>query len=230
MADYELFWYPGTCARVSFVALEEIGASFEVNVVDLIAGRSRYSEVNPKGKVPALLSEGKVITENPALLTYLADRHPEARLLPSGAPDLEREVLETMSWFAAGVHPPITRQRFPMHLCDEPAAYESIRARARAQLEACFGIIEGRLDGGEWLFGDWSILDVYLLWLWFRATGSGMPGAQFPNCVDHARRCEARPTVASVLDREEAELARFRAAGSIPDYFPDYQAGRSPDF
>jgi glutathione S-transferase len=227
---YTLFWYPGSCARVSFVALEEIGAPFTVEVVDRIADEASYREVNPKGKVPALRAEGRTFTENPALLTYLASRHPEAELLPTD-PVGSQEALELMSWFAAGIHPPITRQRIPSIFSADPAAFDGIRARARAQLEEVFAIIEERLDGRPWILGEqWRIVDAYLLWVWFRATGSGMDGNPFPNCVDHARRCQERPSVSRVLDREELEFGRLEEAGRIPDYIPDYQAGRAPRF
>jgi glutathione S-transferase len=231
MADYRLYWYPGTCARVTYVALEEIGAPYEVTLVDLIGGPDPgYAEVNPKGKVPTLIAGGRAITENPAIQTYLSRRHPEAGLLPNGDAGRELEALELMSWFAAGVHPPITRQRFPRFFTSDPDAWPEIQARARAQLEDSFRLIERRLGAGEWLYEDWTVLDVYLLWLWFRATGSGMDGAAFPACAAHAARCEARPSVASVLDREEAQLAELRAAGRVPDHVPAFQAGRAPTF
>lgn len=232
VSECRLFWYPGTCARVTFVALEEIGEPFAVTVVDLIGGPDPgYAEINPKGKVPALRVDGRTITENPAIHTYLSRRHPDAGLLPTGDSGVELEALETMSWFAAGVHPPITRQRFPRFFCDDPEAFPDIQRKARIQLEECFALIERRLaEQGDWLFGEWSVIDAYLLWLWFRATGSGLDGSMFPRCAAHARRCEARPSVAKVLDREEAELARLDAAGRVPDHIPPYQAGRAPSF
>lgn len=236
-AMYELFWYPGSCARIPFVALEEIGTPFSVSVIEPFDGEVtyhddlRYRDVNPKGKVPALVAEGRTFTENPALLTYLDARHPEAKLLPERDETARHEALELMSWFAAGVHPPITRQRLPRLFCDEPAAYDSIRAYARAQLEDAFTLIEHRLSDQRWMFGDeWSMVDTYVLWLWFRSTGSGMDGSPFPSCIDHARRCQERPSVATVLDREEAEFDRLKQAGRIPDFLPEYQVGRAPKF
>lgn len=229
-SSYTLFWYPGSCARTPFVALEEIGAPFDVVVIDRLADEASYRDINPKGKVPALRAEGRTYTENPALLTYLASRHPDADLLPTD-PVSSHEALELMSWFAAGIHPPITRQRLPSRFSDDPAAFESIQAFARAQLEEAFGIIENRLDGREWLFGEqWRIVDAYLLWLWFRATGSGMDGGPFPNSADHGRRCQLRPSVVAVLDREELEFERLEAAGKIPESVPAYQVGRAPEF
>lgn len=231
MPDYRLLWYPGTCARVPLVALEEAGASYEAILVNRLGGPDpQHLALNPKGKVPTLVIGGRAITENPAIQTFLARNHPHAHLLPQGDYDLELEALETMSWFAAGVHPPITRLRFPRFFSDRPEAYESIRDVARGQLEEAFIILEGRLADRDWLLGEWSIVDVYLLWLWFRATGSGMDGTPFPACIAHAARCESRPSVAKILDREESEYRRLRKAGLVPEGTPDYQAGRSRTF
>ncbi len=231
MAQYRLYWYPGTCARVPYVALEEIGEPYEAVLVDKLGGPDpAYAAINPKGKVPALVLGSRTITENPAIQTFLARRHPEAALLPAGELGVEIEVLETISWFAAGVHPYVTRLRFPRFFTDRTDAYESIRAVARAQLEEAFAIIEARLQGRGWLFGEWSLADVHLLWLWFRATGSGMDGTAFPRCIEHAVRCEARPSVAAVLEREEDEYLRLREAGRVPANVPDFQVGHARVF
>ncbi len=230
VAEVELYWFPGTCARVPYVALEEIGEPFELVVVNLFRDREAYKSVNAKGKVPALRVNGRLLTENPAIQTFLTKAYPEVRLLPTGDAELEIDALSTISWFAAGVHPAITRLRFPRFASEEPQSWDGIRASARAQLEEAFALLERRLDGREWLYGEWSLVDAYMLWLWFRATGSGMDGLAFPRCADHARRCEQRPSVASVLDREEEELAELRAAGALPADLPPFQAGRAPVF
>jgi glutathione S-transferase len=231
MSEYRLYWYPGTCARVAYVALEEIGRPYEVILVDKLAGLlGDYLAINPKGKVPALVYEGHTITENPAIQTFLARRHPEAGLLPTGDPMIEIEALETVSWFAAGVHPYVTRLRFPRFFTDHADAHDSIRDVARHQLEESFEILEDRLKDRDWLFGEWTLVDVHMLWLWFRATGSGMDGNPFPRCIDHAARCEARPSVATVLRHEEDEFQRLRDAGHVPDGVPEFQAGHAPRF
>jgi glutathione S-transferase len=231
MSAYRLFWYPGTCSRIPLVALEEIGLPYERTLVDKLGGQDpEYLTVNPKGKVPALLDGDRVVTENPAIQSYLARRHPDAHLLPVGSLELETDVLTVISWFAAGVHPYITRLRFPRFFIDDPGGYDSIRAIARGQLEEAFSIIDTRLAGEEWLFSDWSLADVHLLWLWFRATGSGMDGRSFPNCIAHAQRCESRPSVARVLELEEREYARLGALGRVPEGIPPFQVGHAPTF
>ena len=232
MAHVELYWGPGSCARVPFVALEEAGVDFDLRVINRFRGDNQtpeYRAVNPKGKVPTLVVDGWALTENPAIQTYLARTYPEARLLPSGDDRMQIEALSTMAWFASGLHTAVGRLRFPASsTTDGPESHDGIRAIARGELEKGFAILEDRLAGREWLFGDWSIVDAYMLWLWFRATGSGMDGTPFPRCADHARRNEQRPSVTRVLDREESEFAKFVASGSVPHDLPPHQVGRAP--
>jgi glutathione S-transferase len=225
-ATYRLYWFPGTCARVTVVALEEIGVGFETILSHELRAQGAYDAINPKAKVPVLIAEGRAITENPAIQTFLSRRHPEVGLIPARR---EVEALELMSWFAAGVHPCVRNLRAPQLSCSLAEAYSSIRAIANRELEAAFKLLEESLRGRDWLLDSWSIVDAYMLWLWFRATGSGMDGSPFPRCADHALRCEARPTVAKVLLREEAELQRLEAAGALPTWAHlPYQGGRAP--
>ena len=228
---YDLHWFPGTCARVPFVALEEIGEPYEITVINKTAAPTEeHLAANPKNKVPVLVGPTRTITENPAIAQYLHREHPEAGLLPED-PDGQLDALELMSWFAAGMHRYITPLRFPRMTTSLPEAFEDVRAHARAELEKSFTILEDRMEDREWVLGDaWSIADVHLLWLWFRATGSGMDGAAYPHLDAHAQRCEARPAVATVLDREDAELARMVDDGELAVEFPAYQTGRAPSF
>ena len=92
MTSTQLFMAPGTCARVSAIALEEIGEAFETVVVRFMKGEHKspdYLRMNPKGKVPTLLIDGQTLTENVAIITYLNERNPEAVLLPKADPQRE---------------------------------------------------------------------------------------------------------------------------------------------
>jgi glutathione S-transferase len=233
MPHIELYWGPGSCARVPFVALEEAGAEFELHVLNRFAGDTQtpeYRAVNPKGKVPTLVVDGWVLTENPAIQTHIARMFPQAGLLPCADERTQIEALSMMAWFASGLHPNVGRLRFPATATTAgPESFAGIRAMARGELEKGFAILEERLGDRDWLFGDWSIVDAYMLWLWFRATGSGMDGGPFPRCAAHAKRAEQRPSVSRVLDREEREFARFVESGTVPDDVPPHQVGRAPE-
>jgi NAD(P)-dependent dehydrogenase (short-subunit alcohol dehydrogenase family) len=84
------------------------------------------------------------------------------------------------------------------------------------------------LEERPWLLEEWSLADVHLLWIWFRATGAGVDGSPFPRVCRHAQRVEARPSVARALDREERQWAAIVEAGRAPDWYPPFQAGRAP--
>ncbi len=232
MPSIHLYWSPGSCARVPFVALEHAGAPFELHVLNRYIGdhqTTEYRAINPKEKVPAIVLDGWAITENPVIQTVLARTFPDAGLLPTGDERVVTEAMSMMAWFASGIQPAVGRQRFPGMFSDsDEASLERIRLVARKELEKAFAILEARLADRDWLFEDWSIIDAYMLWLWFRAVGSGMDPAPYPRCADHARRNEALPAVSRVLDREEAEFARFQAAGTVPATVPALQVGRTP--
>lgn len=229
MPAIELVWFPGSCSRVTLIALEEIGVPFTATVVPFGWRESReYRALNPKGKVPTLMIDGVRFTETLAIVMHLARTHPDARLLPTGDPLVEIDVLAMMAWFASGLHPLVARLRFPKLVNDDPASFERTRAMAAKELHASFAIPEQRLADREWLYGDWSIVDGYLLWCWFRAVGSGMDGSAFPRCAEHAERCERRPSVARALDREESEYEQLLSSGRLGVTLPPHQVGRAP--
>lgn len=227
VADLELVWFPGTCSRVTLVALEEIGAPFTTRLASVArASDPELLSVNPKGKVPVLLAGGVTVTETPAIMTYLNDRYPAAKLLPAPDSATAIDALATMSWIAGGIHPAITRLRYPNRFCDVPGSADRTRALAAQALRECFEIVEERLAGGGWLYDEWSIVDAYLLWAWFRAVGSGMDAACLTGCAEHAARCELRASVARALDREESTYAEMSANGVLAVDLPPHQVGR----
>jgi glutathione S-transferase len=218
-ASLVLYWLPASCARVPLIALEEIGEPFELRLVNKFAREHvspEYVAINPKSKVPTLVAGGAVLTENPAIQWYLARAYPHKHLLPQGDVLREADVISMLAWFSSGVHPLVTRLRMPAQVASEPGAWDSVRAAAAEQLEAAFQIVERRLFGRNWLYGDWSLADAYLFWLWCRATLSGLDPEPFPRCAAHAERIKLRPSVTRALDREHEEIARQEAAGAFP--------------
>lgn len=234
MSQLTLYWRPGTCARISFTALEETGAPFEERMLNKFRGETEseaYLAINPKGLVPALQVDDWVVTETPAVLRFVHESFPAAKLLPAASQREEIEAAETMAWFASySMHGAVGRQRFPEYFTrsKDPEALEAVRLDARQELAESFELLERRLADREWLFGDWTILDVYLLYLWWRGVGSGLDPAPFPRLADHGRRCEQRPSLAKVLDREEAEWRRFEQEGLVPDDWAPHYVGRIP--
>jgi glutathione S-transferase len=230
VASIALYWIPGSCARVPFVALEEIGVAFDLRPINRYRGEhetAEYLAINPKGKVPALVIDDLIVTENPVVNQTLARRFPEANLLPRREAD-EIEALSLMAWFASGLHPTAGLHRFPNLGSSDPAAFEAVRMKAREELRKGFAILEARLGDREWLFDEWSIVDAYAFYIYFRVVGSGLDSSEFPRYAAHASRSELRPSIARVLDREEAEFSVYEADGILPEDLPPHQAGRLP--
>ena len=102
-----LYYWPGASSVIPHVALKEIGAPYALKLVNLAKGEDKgaaYLKINPRGKVPALSIDGNVLTENVAILTYLAKQFPDARLLPQDLSE-EAQCISTLAWFASAVHP-----------------------------------------------------------------------------------------------------------------------------
>lgn len=229
MREIELIWFPGTCSRVTLIALEEIGEPFATRLSPVgRASDPEFLAINPKGKVPVLTIDGEQLTETPAIMTRLAVLYPAARLLPSGDPVIENDALAMMCWIAGAMHPSITRMRYPQRFCDVPGSANRTRTLAAEALRTCFELVEQRLADRDWLYDEWSIVDAYLLWAWFRAAGSGMDCSGLPRCAAHAICCELRPSVAGALDREEATYAQMLESGALAVELPPHQVGRTP--
>jgi glutathione S-transferase len=213
-----LHFAPGTCARVPMIALEETGAPFDTRLVAYLAGDHRKPEflaLNPSGKVPVLEIDGEVLTQNSAILTYLARRHPEAGLLPlAGKPLADARVFARLVWFSADLHPLVTRIRMPQFFCDLPGAPERVREMGCAGMAFQLAPLERELGEAPWVLGEtWSALDAYLFWVWFRIAGAGFDTAPFPNIAAHHDRMRERPAVERALAREDAAQAELAARG-----------------
>ncbi|MEO6151621.1 MAG: glutathione S-transferase family protein [Croceibacterium sp.] len=213
-----LYMAPFTCARVTMVALEEAGVAYETRLVRFMRGEhksSDYTRVNPKGKVPALEIDGVVLTENVAILSYLHDRHPAARLLPDAATRAQRaETLADLCFCAATLHPLVTRVRMPMLLAGADNAV-IVKQMAEGALDEYFTLVEDRLVSATWWYGDrWSVMDGYLYWVFWRVAGAGYDVSRFPRFAAHTRANEQRPAVQRALAREDAAQAQLVSEGA----------------
>lgn len=214
MSELMLYFAPGSCSRVSLIALEETGQPFEARLIRFMKGEHRspqYLSLNPKGKVPLLVVDGEPLSENVAILTFLARAYPHAKLLPFGSGAMQNaQILSLLAWCASGLHPIVTRIRLPQMFCDVPEGRDRVRAIALEAMAGNFALIESTLSRQPWMLGEWSAVDAYVYWIWFRSTGSGLDGAPYPHFADHARRMESRASTQRVLEREaraERQLA-----------------------
>ncbi|THD58392.1 glutathione S-transferase family protein, partial [Phenylobacterium sp.] len=198
----KLFHAWGSCSLASLIALEEAGADYELVVMDTKAFDQRtpeYLEINPKGRVPALVTDLGVLTETPAILSYIPEAHPAAGLLPVDA--WERAQAHAFnSYLCATVHVAHAHKHRGYRWTDDTAAQAAMTAAVPKNEIACFRLIEDRMFKGPWVLGErFSVCDAYLYTLFGWLPGDGVDTAQFPAILDNSRRVEARPAVRKVL-------------------------------
>jgi glutathione S-transferase len=200
----KLFYAPGSCAMASHIALEEAAASYDAVCLDLRAGDQRkpeYLAVNPKGRVPALVTDRGILTENPAILAYVAQTHPAARLAPfEDAYELGR-VQSFNSYLCSTVHVAHAHRMRPYRWADDAAAIAEMQRKVPQNVGECFDLIEREMFEGPWVMGErYSICDPYLFTLAGWLEGDGVDPARFPKIQDHQRRMKHRPAVRKVLE------------------------------
>ena len=214
----KLFDSPGSCARVTAIALEEAGVDFEIRLVRMATGEHKqpdYLSINPKGKVPTLVIDGRSLTENVAILSYLNFCYPEARLLPEAGDELARMAqVADLCFCSATLHPIVTRICIPRFFAATDDARNQVREAAIMMMRDQFQIVERRLEGQPFWYGqDWSVMDGYLYWVWCRVLGGGFPVEDYPRFAAHARAVEARASVVRALERERLAIAQLRSEG-----------------
>jgi glutathione S-transferase len=210
MTKLTLHFAPDTCARVPLIALEEIGCPYALQIVAFMKGQHRSAEylaLNPSGKVPTLVIDGQPLTENVAILSWLAERFPEAGLLPPAEGLDKSRQISDLAYCASGLHPIVTRLRIPHFFCDLPEARQRVFDMASVAMKLQFNVLEDRLSQMAWWYGErWSIVDAYINWVWFRVTGTEFDASDYPNLARHDAEMKKRPAVIRALERN-AEIA-----------------------
>ena len=205
-----LYYAQGTCALATHIALEEAGADYEATRLDLAAGDQRkpeYLKLNPKGRVPALVTDRGVLTENPAILAYIAQTHPAKRLAPLSDPFALAQVQEFNSYLCATVHVAHAHGRRGSRWADDPAAIEAMQRKVPATMTECFALIEQKLLQGPWVTGErYTICDPYLFTIATWLEGDGVDTGRLPNVLEHRRRMLARPAVQKAVAVEGTRI------------------------
>lgn len=204
-----LYFSPGACSMASHIGIEETGAPYEEKPTLLAKGEQKteaYLKINPRGKVPALVADGKVIVENTAILTYLARRFPEKKLLPADPVD-EARCISTMAWFSNTPHPAYQRYSRPERFADGEAAQATVRDLGRKAFWASCEEIDGMLRGKSWLMGDhYTVADGYALVFYSWGVRGGFPMNELAAYAAWKDRMLGRPAVRKILESERNVL------------------------
>ncbi len=201
----KLYYWPATCSITIRVILEEIGAPYEDERIDLGAKQQHSPEflrINPKAKVPAFVrDDGSLLTEVPAIATWLALTNPRARLMGE---DVETRVRtqEILEYIAGTIHMHgAARAWRPGSFSDNEVLHPAIQARGREIVMRGMNLMSGRLAEKDWMMGDYSIADASLFFIeyWMKEkVGWDMPA----NLEAHYHRMRDRPAVQRALSRE----------------------------
>ncbi len=206
-----LYFCPGACSTASHMALEETGAQYGEKPIFLPKGEQKtetYLKINPRGKVPALDVDGKILTENTAILTYLAKTFPEKKLMPADAFEQAR-CLSTMAWFSNIVHPSYSHYMRPERFAADAAAQPSVKETGKKSFWANCQEIDSLLEGRDWIMGkEFSVADCYALVFYGWGLRAELPMKELANFTAFKERMLKRPAVKKVLVGEESILLK----------------------
>lgn len=198
----KLYYAPGACSMSDHIALEWIGKTYTTQKMTKEGLKSPdYLKLNPAGAVPTLEIDGWPLTQNVAILNYLADSFPEARLGGDGTPKGRAEVNRWLCFLNADVHPTFHPLFGSTGFLDEAAA-EQTREQARGKLRELFGRADTQLQGRDWLAGTRSIADAYLFVVsrWAKAMNVDLSG--YDNLARFIERMLADSAVQEVMAEE----------------------------
>jgi glutathione S-transferase len=202
----KFYYAPNSCALASHIALEDAGASYEAVRVNFGANEQRgaaYLAVNPKGRVPSLVTARGVLTETPAMLLYIAQTHPAAGLAPLDDAWALAELQAFNSYLCSTVHVAHAHRMRGYRWADDPAAIEAMKKKVPQSVGECFDLIEREMFKGPFVFGDtYTISDPYVFTIaqWWEL--DGVDPARFPKLAAHRERMRGRPAVKRAIAME----------------------------
>jgi glutathione S-transferase len=203
------FYYsPGSCALASHIALEEAGAPFTLRRIDFSRAEQKspaYLAINPKARVPAIVTPRGVLTETPAMLAFIAQSFPDARLAPLDDPFAFAQLQAFNVYLCSTVHVAHAHRMRGYRWADDPAAHLAMQKKVPQSVGECYALIEQKMLKGPWVMGEqYTIADPYLYTLaqWMEA--DGVDAATIPRVADHRARMKERPAVKKAIAEELA--------------------------
>jgi glutathione S-transferase len=202
----KLYYTADTCALASHIALNGAGAEYTIARISFAGEAQRkpeYLAVNPKGRVPALVTDRGILTETPAILAFIAMGYPNARLAPLDDPFRLAQVQAFNSYLCATLDAAHSHRMRGARWADDPASFADMQRKVPESVGACYRLIEDGLPSGPWVMGEtYTICDPYLFTMvqWMEADGVD-PG-QFPKVSDHRHRMAERPQLRDAIAAE----------------------------
>ena len=203
----QLHYYPSNASMAPHLLLEELGAPFELKLVDRTrqAHKSaQYLKLNPNGLIPVLVDGDLVLYETAAICLHLVDTHAAAGLAPAlGTPE-RAHFYKWLVWLTNTLQATLIIYFYPERWADTPEAAAQVRTHAEAKVGAMLDQLEAELAKGPWLLGkNFSAVDLYALMLCRWTRGFARPARSLPRLGEYLNRLTARPAVQRVFEREK---------------------------
>jgi len=202
----KMFYAPHTCSLASHIALEDAGAEYSTVRIDFAANDQRkpeYLAINPKGRVPALVTDNGILTETPAILAFIAHSFPRARLAPLDEPFAFAEVQAFNSYLCSTLHVAHSHRMRGHRWADDPAAIAAMQRKVPESVGSCYELIEDKMLRGPWVMGTtYTICDPYLFTLAQWLEQDGVNPSRLPKVMDHRGRMSQRPEVRKAIADE----------------------------
>ena len=203
-----LFYAPHTCSLASHIALEDAGADYTTVRISFANDEQRkpeYLAINPKARVPALVTGRGTLTETPAMLAFIAQSFPLKRLAPLDDPYQFARVQAFNSYLCATLHVAHSHRMRGYRWADEASAIEAMQRKVPQSVASCYELIEATMLEEPWVMGEvYTICDPYLFTLAQWLEQDGVDPRRFPKVIDHRRRMSERPEVQRAIAEELA--------------------------
>lgn len=205
---FTLYFAPHTCSLATHIALEDAGACYEVRRIDFSRTEQQsadYLKINPKARVPALITPRGILTETPAMLAFVAQSFPGAGLAPLDDPFAFAEVQAFNSYLCSTLHVAHAHRMRGYRWADEASSFEDMKRKVPKSVGACFELIESSMLRGPWVMGErYTIADPYLFTLAQWLETDGVDPTRIPRVIEHRARMAARPSVKKAIAQELA--------------------------
>ncbi len=199
----KFYYAPKTCALAAHLALEHIGEPYEAIRLDFGSQAQRsaeYLSINPKGRVPALVTEEGILTETPALLLYLCQRSPQAGLAPLENIFATAKMQAVNSYLCATVHVAHAHRLRGIRWADDPVAIEAMKKKVPQSMGDAMALIENGMLEGPWVMGEqYTVADMYLFTIATWLEGDSVDLSKLPRVIAHRERMAKDPRVQRVL-------------------------------
>ncbi|MDG2285439.1 MAG: glutathione S-transferase family protein [Alphaproteobacteria bacterium] len=204
-----LYYTAHTCSLASHIALEDAGAEYELRRIDFGSTEQQspeYLKINPKARVPAMITPRGILTETPAMLAFVAQSFPEAGLAPLDDPFAFAELQSFNSYLCSTLHINHAHRMRGHRWATEESSFADMRRKVPETVGACFEIIETEMLKGPWVMGEtYSVADAYLFTVAQWLEGDGVDPTRIPRVIEHRARMSERPNVKKVVAEELAD-------------------------